>query len=211
MSFNLKSYLTWIVLVVAGIAVVIIGVRQKIAMSKDPIDLNDPDFEWSELQDGDRVEMDIKYLFDPFSNVTNSSGKETARHYAMPRIISSEDNEYWNIVDYIAVDVKDSSEFAAYDKLADATIDWWIDDDAYEFEPETIHINGVVRKMTSEQQGFFREYLEDLEYDADFIDGTQYQLGIYPFENYVGLIIGIGAIAIVAGAAVIVIKLVRKK
>ena len=202
------SYIRWAALAIAGIVVVIIGLREAISMSKTPIDLNDPAYDWSELQAGDHVEMDITYLFDQFSTTTKD-GKEAVRYYAMPRIVSS-DGQYYEIKDFIAVDVNDSSLNSKYDKLSSDTIDWWIDESGAEFKPETIHFDGVVKKLKDNTAGFFKDYLKQLKYEDSFINGSQYELGIFPAQNGNIAIIIIGVLITLVGIGGIVIKFVRK-
>ena len=153
MRFN--SFIKWIALTILCGAVAFMGVREYFWLSKEAIDLNNPDVDWSELKAGDHVEMDITYLFDPFVITTSKKGVETMRTFAMPRLESIDSNGYWSITDYIGVHVNNTDLFASYDKLCDETIDWWTDDDAIEYNPTTIHIDGVVREMDSESKAYF--------------------------------------------------------
>lgn len=208
---KIKSYLMWITLTVLCAVVAFMGIRESFALSKTPINLNDPDFDWSELKAGDHVEMDIQYLFDPFVITTSDKNVETMRTYAMPRIVSIDSDGYWSIVDYIGIHVNDQSLFSTYDKLCDETIDWWTDDEAIEYNPTTVHIDGIVREMDKESKGFFREYLSDMEYEDDFIDNSMCAYAVYPAQNANWLVIGIGVVGMLAGIGIIVFKIVKKK
>ena len=209
MRFN--SFIKWIALTILCGAVAFMGVREYFWLSKEAIDLNDPEVDWSELKAGDHVEMDITYLFDPFVITTSKKGVETMRTYAMPRIESIDSNGYWSITDYIGVHVNNTDLFASYDKLCDETIDWWTDDDAIEYNPTTIHIDGVVREMDSESKDYFRQYLSEMEYDDDFINSTACSLAVYPAQNANWYIVAIGLVGMLAGIGIIVYKVVKKK
>ena len=202
------SYVRWAALAIVGIAVVIIGLKESISMSKAPIDLNDPSVDWSQLKAGDHVEMDITFLFDQFSTTTRD-GKEVVRYYAIPKIEST-DQQYYEITDFIAIDVNDSSLNSQYDKLCNDTIDWWNDETGKEFKGESIHFDGIVKKLNNDTAGFFKDYLKHINYDDNFISSTQYELGLFPAQNGNIVIIIIGVLAALVGIVAIVIKIVRK-
>ena len=127
----------------------------------------------------------------------------------MPKIeyIEDEDGEsYWSVTDFIAVNANTSDEYTAYDALSDATIDWWVSDDTSEFSSEPVHIEGIVRKMQSDDIGFFQEYLDDIDYDYD---DTAYEFCIYKGQDKNGLIIGIGALCMLVGVAGLAFKIIK--
>ena len=54
-----RFYLMMLLLIIGGACVMIFGIKTSSSMSKDPIDLNDPDVDWSDIEVGDHVEMDL--------------------------------------------------------------------------------------------------------------------------------------------------------
>ncbi|SCW70636.1 hypothetical protein SAMN02910456_02702 [Ruminococcaceae bacterium YRB3002] len=202
------SYTRLIVVAILGIACIIFGAREMIWLAKPAIDLNDPEVAWSELKEGDHVKMDIYYLFDPVC----STDDDSVTYFAMPRIVSVDD-QYSQIADFIAVDVNNKDLLSSYNALSEATIDWWLDDDATEIKAESIPFEGVVRKMTKDPANFMTEYVKDLGYDQAFIDNSACELGLFPAEKGAGSIIMvvIGAVVFLFGAGLIVVKLVTKK
>ena len=185
--------------VFAGIVILIMGARQGKSMSKDPIDLSDPDVDWSELEVGDHVKMKIEYTLGEFSNTTDD-GKEVSRKYSYPRI----ENDM--IVDVIGIHVN-SADFAKYDALYDATVDWWAGT-TNSVEADPIEIDGVIKKLDNDEIGFHEEYLDGL-FSSSELDDSKYELAVYPNMDNNILVVVIGAVITLAGlgyAAYVFIK-----
>ena len=183
----------------AGIVILIMGARQGKSMSKDPIDLSDPDVDWSELEVGDHVKMKIEYTLGEFSNTTDD-GKEVSRKYSYPRI----ENDM--IVDVIGIHVN-SADFAKYDALYDATVDWWTGT-TNSVEADPIEIDGVIKKLDNDEIGFHEEYLDGL-FSSSELDDSKYELAVYPNMDNNILLVVIGAVITLAGlgyAAYVFIK-----
>ena len=183
----------------AGIVILIMGARQGKSMSKDPIDLSDPDVDWSELEVGDHVKMKIEYTLGEFSNTTDD-GKEVSRKYSYPRI----ENDM--IVDVIGIHVN-AADFAKYDALYDATVDWW-EGTTNSVEADPIEIDGVIKKLDNDEIGFHEEYLEGL-FSSSELDDSKYELAVYPNMDNNILTVVIGAVITLAGlgyAAYVFIK-----
>lgn len=183
----------------AGIVILIMGARQGKSMSKDPIDLSDPDVDWSELEVGDHVKMKIEYTLGEFSNTTDD-GKEVSRKYSYPRI----ENDM--IVDVIGIHVN-SADFAKYDALYDATVDWW-EGTTNSVEADPIEIDGVIKKLDNDEIGFHEEYLEGL-FSSSELEDSKYELAVYPNMDNNILVVVIGAVITLAGlgyAAYVFIK-----
>ena len=47
-----------------GIILIVLGARQMVNESKKPIDILDPDYDFSELEDGDHVKIDVDFIMD---------------------------------------------------------------------------------------------------------------------------------------------------
>ncbi|MBR2295153.1 MAG: hypothetical protein IJ869_05275 [Clostridiales bacterium] len=183
----------------AGIVILIMGARQGKSMSKDPIDLSDPDVDWSELEVGDHVKMKIEYTLGEFSNTTDD-GKEVSRKYSYPRI----ENDM--IVDVIGIHVN-SADFAKYDALYDATVDWW-EGTTNSVEADPIEIDGVIKKLDNDEIGFHEEYLDGL-FSSSELEDSKYELAVYPNMDNNILVVVIGAVITLAGlgyAAYVFIK-----
>ena len=183
----------------AGIVILIMGARQGKSMSKDPIDLSDPDVDWSELEVGDHVKMKIEYTLGEFSNTTDD-GKEVSRKDSYPRI----ENDM--IVDVIGIHVN-SADFAKYDALYDATVDWW-EGTTNSVEADPIEIDGVIKKLDNDEIGFHEEYLDGL-FSSSELEDSKYELAVYPNMDNNILVVVIGAVITLAGlgyAAYVFIK-----
>ena len=203
-----RFYLMMIVLIIGGACLMVYGIKTSSSMSKDPIDLNDPDVDWSDIEVGDHVEMDLPILLDCFARY-EKDGKDTQRYYCIPRY---EEDEL-SITDFIGVEVKDQSLFSSYDDLVEDSWNWWNSADTSLPSSSTVHIDGVVRELPSEQLKFFEEYLrDDLELNDDLVDDSQYKLYITPetSKGSAGLTI-VGAIMLVAGLGITGFSLTRRR
>ena len=199
------GYIRWIIFLVAGVVILFFGIREKSAMNTKAIDLNDESVEWSELKVNDHVEMDIDFIMDYFMTTTDD-GKETMRDYLMPRI--ELDDGYYNFSEFIGVHVGRTDDFGDYDRLADDSLDWWNGDDL-EKDYESIHIDGLLRKMTSDQKKYCTEYLDEMGYSQSEIDDMMTEYVIYPDYDNSNFVLWIGVALAAIGAVALVIKAVR--
>lgn len=202
---NIIRYIRWIAIFVLGAAVVFWGVRISSKLKADPIDISDPDVDWSEIKEGDHVEMDMEYVLDYFTSTTED-GAERSRKYTYPKLEKDADG-YYEIVDVIAINIAKPKEFYLYDDLCDATYDWWIGN-TEKVNGDPIHIDGIVQKLDNDQIEFHEEYLEDMGFTASEISDTQYELVVVSQDNPKWVIIAGVVIMLVglAGIAVITIK-----
>ncbi|MBQ4271009.1 MAG: hypothetical protein II718_04235 [Clostridiales bacterium] len=202
---DIIRYIRWIAIFVLGAAVVFWGVRISSKLKTDPIDISDPDVDWSEIKEGDHVEMDMEYVLDYFTSTTED-GSERSRKYTYPKLEKDADG-YYEIVDVIAINIAKPKEFYLYDDLCDATYDWWIGN-TEKVNGDPIHIDGIVQKLDNDQIEFHEEYLEDMGFTASEISDTQYELVVVSQDNPKWVIIAGVVIMLVglAGIAVITIK-----
>ena len=194
---NIIRYLRWGAIFVLGAVVVFWGIRTSSQLKQDPIDISDPNVDWSEIKEGDHVEMDMEYVLDYFTTTTED-GSERSRKYSYPRIENDE------IVDVIAINIAKPKDFYLYDDLCDATYDWWIGS-TKDVNCDPIHIDGVVQKLDKDQIEFHEEYLQEIGFTSSEISDSHYELVVVSQDNpkwviIVGVIImlvGLGGIAIV--------------
>ena len=208
---KIVSLIRWIAIAVLGIVLTVIGVIEFVNLKKAPKDLTDPETDWTELAVGDHVKMNLNALFDPFVITTKDDGTETMRDYAMPQLVYSESGDSINIRNYIGIHVNDKDLFADYDRLAEETVDWWLDDEAFEFNPQTIEIDGIVKEMDDESIGYFKEYLEDMGYEDDFIEDTCYKYAVYPAQTGLPIIMIIGVLVTLFGIGATVFSVIKRK
>jgi len=183
-------------LIIIGIAVIIMSVKDIKTSKKDPIDLNDSSVDWSELEVGDHVEMDVDFLMDYFTAL-EKDGKETNRVYAMPHIDDSGD--YFTFDNFIGISVNDE-DFGTFDALVDESSDWWNSDEV-ELNTTPVHIEGKVAKLDKEKLGFFDEYLDRLDINDSVIDSSMHEYYIVPIQNNSPVLIIVGALCLLAGVA----------
>lgn len=205
---KIRFYMFMLLLIVAGACMMVFGIKTKSSLAKDPIDLNDPDVEWSDLKVGDHVEMDVPILMDCFARY-EKDGTDTQRYYCLPRY---EEDEL-SITDFIGLDVNDKSLFSQYDSLVDDTWEWWQSADTSLPSGTDVHINGVIRELPNDQKEFFEEYLkDDLELSDDLVDDSCYGLYITPesAKGNTGIII-LGAVFLIAGLGITGFSLTRRR
>lgn len=203
---KIRFIFTMIALIVIGAALIVLGSKQSSSLSKDAIDLYDPDVNWSDIKVGDHIEMDIPILLDCYARY-EKDGKDTQRFYCLPYY----DQDAIEITNFIGVDVNNTSLFAQYDALVSDTFDWWNTPDLDLPDVETIHIDGIVQEMTQEQYEYHAEYLtDDLGYTEDEIEDTLYKYYIRPAdkgESKILVIVGVICLLIgIGGTALTVVK-----
>ena len=203
---KIMAYIRWIFIMVLGGVVIFWGARTSSALSKEAIDLSDPDTDWSELETGAHVEMDMEYILDYFTTTTED-GSERSRKYTYPKLEQGSDGLY-EITDVIGINASKPKEFYLYDDLCEATYQWWIGN-TEKVEADPIHIDGIVQKLDNDQIGFHEEYLEDMGFTSSEIEASHYELVVVS-QDSPKMVMIIGVVILLVGLAGVAIVTFRK-
>ena len=191
-----RSLVTGIGLTVIGIGVMIYGIILAFNMKAAPVDIYTVD--WNTLKPYQHVEFDLDFLGGCYMFYERDD-VETSRFYAVPNLYATEDG-YVNIDHFMGVGVA-KADFDKYEKVADSSYEWWMDETGtVEFGKETVHIDGYLRKMSSNDKKYMTKYLsEDWGYNQSEIDQimTKYVIMTNGSSN-TGIILA-GTITLVLG------------
>lgn len=159
------------VLAVLGIAATIIGAKDTINMSKDPIDMATVD--WSTLKKGDHVTCTINVVWDCLYTETTEESTygittdeyESARAYVIPDLYYNSQAGYYDIDSFICVKLYHPEEYDIFEKILNETNEWYFDETGtVELGRTTYTMEGVIVEMDREEKDFMTEYL--VEYCA---------------------------------------------
>lgn len=173
----------------AGLVFLGISGYQKYNEMKPAIDITDPDFDYSTLKPGDHVKCKIFFVMDSavvYSEESSSKKTtETSRTYCLPHL--SDDGEYINMDAFMGLNVR-KADYDKLDELAEISNKWWNMESDVELGKVTYKLDGTVKKMATEEEKYFREYVEDCGGDTDQIVA----LKVSPISgaSNVGLVIG---------------------
>ena len=161
----MKFRLTFVFLIL-GIALAVLGGKGLVTSVVPAKDIYNPEFDWTTLKSGQRVYVNMDYIWDWYEQTTDENGKTVSREYALPDI-RFEDDVY--IAHFIGVTAR-SSEFSLFDKLNEDSIDW--ENGEYEQLGERgyIEYDGYLKKMDDEDLGFLKSYLADCGYTESQIN-----------------------------------------
>ena len=191
-----RALVTGIGLTVIGIGVMIYGIILAFNMKAAPVDIYMVD--WNTLKPYQHVEFDLDFLGGCYMFYERDD-VETSRFYAVPNLYATEDG-YVNIDHFMGVAVA-KVDFDKYEKVADSSYEWWMDETGtVEFGKETVHIDGYLRKMSSNDKKYMTKYLsEDWGYNQSEIDQimTKYVIMTNGSSN-TGIILA-GTITLVLG------------
>ena len=161
----MKFRLTFVFLIL-GIALAVLGGKGLVTSVLPAKDIYDPELDWTKLKSGQRVCVNIDYLWDCYEVTTDDYGKEVTREYALPDL-RFEPEVY--VAHFIGVTAR-SDEFSQFDKLVEDSLDW--DYGEYELLGERGYIpyDGYLKKMDKEDLAFFQSYLKNVGYSESEIN-----------------------------------------
>ena len=153
-GIKMKFRLTFVFLIL-GIVLAVLGGKGLVTSVVPAKDIYDPEFDWTTLKPGQRVVVNMDYIWDWYEQTTDDYGKAVSREYALPDIIF-EPEVY--VAHFIGV-TANSSEFSQFDKLNEDSIDW--ENGEYEQLGERgyIYYDGYLKKMDDEDKEFLKSYL----------------------------------------------------
>ena len=162
----MKFRLTFVFLIL-GIVLAVLGGKGLVTSVLPAKDIYDPELDWTKLKPGQRVYVNIDYIWDCYEVTTDDYGKEVTREYVLPDLIF-EPEVY--VAHFIGVTAR-ASEFSQFDKLNEDSLDW--DYGEYEQLGERGYIpyDGYLKKMKKDELEFLQSYLKNLGYtDTEISD-----------------------------------------
>ena len=193
-------------LTIIGIGVVIYALILNINLKKAPVDLYEVD--WNTLKPYQHVEFDLDFLMDCYMYY-EKDGSETSRFYALPELYADEEG-YVNVGRFMGIAVA-KADFDRYEKIVDNSYAWWNDtEQTVEFAPDKIHIDGYLRKMSSNDKKYMTKYLtEDLGYSSDEAAAKMTKYVIMTNTNSTSGMMIAGFVIAVVGVVFLVMTIIR--
>ena len=151
--------------VVIGLGCIIYGMILIVNLKKPAVDLYNTD--WTTLKANQHVEVDLDFLIDPYM-VYEEDGKETSCFYTLPDLYVAEDGMVY-MTHFIGLAVV-AKDYPVYDKIVENSWNWWDDETGtVEFGKDTVHLDGYLRKASSNDKKFMKEYLQEMGYKDEEI------------------------------------------
>ncbi len=204
----IRKIIVFGIMAVAGIILLIGGIRDKIELSKPMKDISTITPE--ELYDGQFVEGDIYEMWNEFAYLeesdSKSSSKVKAHYFSFPMASTFDDDT----VKFLALRVGNSTDYSTAQKMEKETDDYY----AEGIEPTgwtKIHIKGKVTKLKGDLLKFHKEYLETV----DGVTASNVNDFLCPYvitsnygDNTIGLVLGI--VFTVLGLGLLAFFIIRK-
>ena len=196
-----------------GLAVAVYGLILTINLRKPAVDLNK--VSWTTLKANQHVVIDLDFVMDEYmlygeKDKNHEVKNVTSRFYTVPEITADE-NGGLNMTHFMGVAVP-AKETATYERIADKSYAWWTDTTGtVAWDPESVYIDGYLRKMSSDDKKYMREYLYDIGYSSEEVDEM---LIPYVIMNNASSMVGLVAAGLVMaalGAAFLIITIIRIK
>ncbi len=200
-----------VILIVAGAVFTFLGGRGLLVNILPATDIYDQECDWTKLHKNQRVHVKLDFVIEPFEETTDEDNRSVSQIYTIPDLKSDEDG-YVNMVHYMGI-VVNPKDYAAYDKLVDDSWDWWDGEYDQLGERGYIEVDGYLRKMSSKEEGFLRDYLKDWNYSDSEIEEAVVPYVLMKNQTPIANIamFGGGIIAFLAGILVAVLSLILKK
>ncbi|MBQ8261234.1 MAG: hypothetical protein IJZ00_03010 [Lachnospiraceae bacterium] len=160
-----KSYLSAVIFLIISAIFIGLGVKQYATYTAEPIEMED--VEWDTLEAGDRVSITVDLIWDCIYSETTTntvyfvevSSHESGRGYAIPHLFVDRDG-YYDIDFFIGLRLNGKDDFETAQQIMDETNDWYFDTTGrVDYGMTTMEIDGVLKKMTSEEYDLMKEYL----------------------------------------------------
>lgn len=140
--------------------------------SDDDVIVIDSYSDWSELESGKNVEMQIDLVWDEIGE-DQINDVTVAKLYLVPHLVSTDDGDV-EVDSYIALFVN-KNKCSAFDKIVEETEAWyaaWSEGPANpeEYISTGVVIDGEARKMTASEKGLFYYYFEATGLSKEEID-----------------------------------------
>lgn len=197
--------LKFAVIIVVGIVFLAMGLQQKSNQTKKSIDILDSSFDFSTIEEGDHVKIDVDFImYDAV--VYTEDGKEKSRIYCLPHLTENDDGYFMD--GFIGVRANSSEQYDVLDSIADDSRAWWNDEtDSMPKPTDTYKVDGVVKKLNKEELKYFNEYVEKNcgsdKYAVPYV--------IVPNNGADNVAIILGAVLMVIGGAFLISTIVSDK
>ena len=197
-----KSFKAIIIAIALTIITAIVGwifVTNTLSLKKTPINISDTSFDWSSLKAGDHVVGDIQYSPGYFMYTQRNGGYEESRDYV--------------ITDYAKWDGEYSYYYMMSTKVYNGDFDRW-ESLANPSDGKTIHIEGVLKKINSQQKSYLEHTLRDAGFSSEEINSAVIPLMVFQTNknnNLIFLIIMVACGLIVIAFWFGIIKAFRTK
>ncbi|MBO4242003.1 MAG: hypothetical protein IKT14_00920 [Clostridiales bacterium] len=186
------------------------GISGMMDSSAGAIDLTDPHVKWEDLEAGDRIEMDLPYMGDYYLEYTRA-GNPVSRRYLYP-LLDFSDSLHGEINMYLTFkcsrdEIDDYESIRANLKQNGYTSFHIISNST------TYHISGKLRKMSSTEEQYLRDYLGDLGYTGAAADRVYLPYVVEPSGTNTNRNLAVGLVLMAVSAtltAFIVIQLKRQ-
>lgn len=162
----MKKYLiTSIVFVITALIFGYTGIKDWRVLSKEPVDL--ADVEWDTLDETSHVTVTIDVVWDCLYSETTTEKTyfittneyESARGYVIPHLFVNKDG-YYDIDHFIGVRLTGENDYRIMEQIMEETNNWYFDTTGtVDYGMTTITIEGMLKKMSSEELALMREYL----------------------------------------------------
>lgn len=194
-------------LIVIGFILLFFGGRGLINLILPPVNIYDPSTDWNKLHANQRVVVDLDILFEGVVDTKEEGSKKlVSTVYAVPDM--KQDGTIYHFMGLLV----NASEVSVYEDKVNETINWY--DNGADLTGNTIHFDGVIRKMDKEEQQYFKKYMELMwGMDEAQMEETLVPLVIVknqtPLTNLI-MFVG-GVLLLVGGVALGIFGLVKKQ
>lgn len=215
----LKSEPRWLILiraVVLGILSIVLigyGAVSFYRSHSAPVDLNDPDLNWSQLKSGQHVVMDIDFLAGQYM-YTSSDGMDKYRDYLMPHIVYYEEQDMYIMTSFIGVKLNNESrtDYATADTIISNSQKWWNDTTGtVEYNTTVLHMDGFLQKMDADQLSYSKEFLLEGGFDESDISIKLVPYYICNNSNGGAILLILGVVTALAGAGLTIYAIKKKE
>lgn len=194
-----RALITSILFVVAGVVLLVLAVRDSVE-SRNP--RNIAGMGADDFHSGQHITGEITELWDEFAEMQNSDTKKVTAHYfALPLQSTLYDDEPI----FVAVVVRNSSDYLTAKKMSNETDKWYFDDIPL---TTTMEVNGKVAKLDSEEYDALLDYVKEQDLGAQNI--ARYKINVGATKNSMMPFLIIGIVLCVVGLIVGAITIIRR-
>ncbi len=194
------------VLIICGIGLTLFGGRGIIVMMTPAVNIYDENCNWESLHANQRIETNLDFVLDNFYAFKD----DASELYLLPDLRFYDDGA--QIEHYMAV-VVSQSDYEQFDRLVEDSWAWWDGDSTELAANGAIPRSGYLRKMNKEEQEELKKTLKDYGYTDDMIADVFVPFVLMKSQTPIANIISFagGILMFIAGAAVLVLSIIRRK
>ena len=167
----LRSFKAIMIAIALTIITAIVGwifITNTISLKKDPINISDLSFDWSNLKAGDHVVGEIQFSPGYYMYTERNSGYEESRDYI--------------ITDYAKWDGEYSYYYIMSTRVYNGGFGKW-DNLAYPSEGKTAHIEGVLKKLNTTQKTYLERTLREGGFSNEDINSAVIPLMVFQTDK----------------------------